>query len=266
MPITYYDCCALTRAYWDECLTRYRTRVVTQPIFEEEPITLAEARYHLRVDTFEEGSPPETVSDDDPWLQNIGIPAARQWAEGYLGEALATQTLEMVGNAFPSEYFELAIGPVQSIESVKYDDGEIAQEAYQAAYDAEFLISGDEDLADAAGDAAYAAALEQTMDPADYQLNPYVWPNRLQLAYGVSAWPTARDSLASVRIRYVSGYTQPGDSPEGFVITPRRKIGLLLMLGHLYENREDTSTFNVSMIPNHARVFLDLDRKRPQFA
>jgi hypothetical protein len=38
------------------------------------------------------------------------------------------------------------------------------------------------------------------------------------------------------------------------------------MLGHLYENREDTSTFNVSMIPNHARVFLDLDRKRPQFA
>jgi uncharacterized phiE125 gp8 family phage protein len=231
MTINY---CALTCAEWEALLATYNVRVITAPVFADEPITIEDAWHHLRIDTFlNEDSPPVTVSGDDFWLENIGIPAARNWAEGYVGKSLVTQTLELVGTAFPSSYFELPFGPVQSVESIVYVDVD---------------------------------DVEQTMDPADYVLNSDVWPARVQLAYGVDAWPTARDSWNSVRVRYVSGYTPPGYSPTGFVITPALKIGILLMLGNLYENREDANTFHVERIPDGARSFLDKDRIRRGWA
>lgn len=217
------DCCTLTAAYRDSVLAT-AVRIVTPAT--EEPITLEEAWRHLRIDTY--GSP--LASDDDPWLEDIGIPAARQWAEGYTGMSLAPQTLELVADAFPSAYFELPFGPVQYVESITYTD--------------------------AAGD-------EQTFT--DFELNTYPVPARLSPAYGFS-WPTARDSTNSVRIRYVAGYSLPDYSPSGFALTSRLKIGLLLMLGHLYENREDSSAVRLELIPNGAKTFLDYDRTRRGFA
>lgn len=226
--------CALTWSEWESTLATYNVRVITPGVFADEPITLEEAWHHLRIDTFPNtDSPPVTVSGDDVWLETIGIPAARNWAEGYVGRSLVTQTLELVGTAFPSDYFELPFGPVQSVTSVIYDD--------------------EDDI-------------EQTMDPADYVLNTDVSPPRVQLAYGVDAWPTARDAYNSVRVRYVAGYTPAGDSPATYNITPSLKIGVLLMLGHLYENRETTQAATLIEIPLGARVFLDKDRVRIGFA
>ena len=220
-----YDCCALAAAYLNSVMpTAVRIAVESDPA--DEPITLEEAWQHLRIDTY--GSP--LASDDDSWLQNIGIPAARMWAEGYTGLSLAPQTLELVADAFPSDYFELPFGPVQYIESISYTD---------------------------------ADDVEQTFT--DYELNSYLVPARLSPAYGFT-WPTARDSTNSVRIRYVSGYSLPTYSPAGFVLTSRLKIGLLLMLGHLYENREDTTALRLELIPNGAKLFLDYDRIRRGFA
>jgi uncharacterized phiE125 gp8 family phage protein len=192
----------------------------------DEPITLEEARHHLRVDTY--GSP--ATSDDDDWLTDIGIPAARMWAEGYTGLSLAPQTIEIVARQFPAEYFELPFGPVQAIVSVEYTD-----------------------------------ALGVPQPFTDYELDGYRMPAVLQPAYGFT-WPTALDWTNSVRVRYQAGYSLPSHSPAGFVLTSRLKIGILLMLGHLYENREDTSTLNLSLIPNGARTFLDFDRTRRGFA
>ena len=230
--IRYVDC-SCTSDYWDSVIASYKTRVVTAATFADMPITLEDAYHHCRIDTYSEDSPPdELISADDYWLENIGIPAAVAWASGYVGFAYATQTLEMMGESFPT-YFELTVGPVQSIESVMYIDED--------------------------GD-------EQTMDAADYVLNSWEWPNRLQLAPGVDSWPLITSGYNAVKIRYVAGYTPPGDSPEGFVLDPRGKIGILLMLAHLYENREDVTDVNVFMIPNGARVFLDQVRKRSGFA
>ena len=226
--------CALTRAEWESMLATFSVRLITPPTFADEPITLEEAWHHLRIDTFlNSDSPPATVSGDDLWLETIGIPAARNWAEGYVGKSLVTQTLELVGTAFPSDYFELPFGPVQSVTSVIYVDED---------------------------------GIEQTMDAADYDLNTDVSPSRVQLAYDVDAWPTARDAYNSVRVRYVAGYTPVGDSPSFGNITPSLKIGILLMLGHLYENRETTQASAVTEIPMGARVFLDKDRVRIGFA
>jgi uncharacterized phiE125 gp8 family phage protein len=226
--------CDLTLAEWNALLASYSVRVITAPAFVDEPITIEDAWHHLRIDTFpNDDSPPVTVSGDDYWLENIGIPAARNWAEGYVGKALATQTLELVGTSFPSSYFELPFGPVQSVESIIYID---------------------------------ADDVEQTMASADYVLNSDTWPARVQLAYGVEAWPTARGRYNDVRVRYVTGYTPPNDSPAGFVIAPTIKIGILLMLGHLYENRETTQATALNEIPLGARTFLDKDRVRRGWA
>ena len=219
------NCCELAEAY-RQSRYAFDLKVAIEPAPEEEPITLEEARHHLRVDTF--GSPP--TSDDDDWLTDIGIPAARMWAEGYTGLSLAPQTIDLVAREFPAEYFWLPQGPVQAIVSVEYTDP--------------------------AGD-------PQTFT--DFELNSYTSTARLAPAYGF-AWPVARDSVNSVRVRYLAGYSLPDYSPAGFVLTSRLKIGMLLMLGHLYENREDTTALNLSQIPSGARVFLDYDRVRRGFA
>lgn len=220
------DCCALTAEYRDRLRTSLRVITPTDP--DDEPITLEEAWRHLRIDAY--GSP--LASDDDDWLLNIGIPAARQWAEGYTGLALAPQTLELVADTFPEDYFELAGGPVQSVQSIDYIDD---------------------------------ASSPQPQVFTDYQLNIYADPPRLSPATGFT-WPVGNGAENSVRVRYVVGYSRAGYSPLGYVLPPRLKIGLLLLLGHLYENREDTSTLNLNLIPNGARSFLDFDRLRRGFA
>lgn len=230
--------CSLTCAQWEALLNTYSVRLIAPAMFDELPITLEDAYHHLRIDTFTSDdsppdSPPAIVSGDDYWLENIGIPAAVQWAEEYMGKALASQTLELVGTTFPAEYFEFQIGPVQEVLSVVYFD--------------------EDDV-------------EQTMDPLEYQLNTDTVPARLQLAYGVDAWPTARNSFESVRVRYVAGYTPTGNSPTSGNITNNARIGILLILGHLYENREDTTALNLMQIPTGARSFLDWGRVRRGFA
>lgn len=242
----YYNFLADIARRQREALFRYGLIPVGEVVTE--PITLAQARLHCRVDTFEEGSPPETVSEDDAWLTDIGIPAAREYCEGELGRALAPRTMELVTDTFPGYAaatppgtgFNLPFGPVQSITSVKYLDQAVADAAYTAAYDAEFLISADVDLATAAGDAAAAAAIEVTMDAADYALDTYAAPARLNLATGAS-WPTSNGTVNSVKIRYVTGYTIPGDSPQVHVLPKLALSAMLLMLGHLYANREATA-------------------------
>lgn len=244
--MTYYNFLRDVARRQREALFRYG--VVPVGDVTDEPITLAQARLHCRVDTFEEGSPAVEVSEDDDWLTDIGIPAAREYCEGDLGRSLAPRTVELVADAFPGYAattppgagFILPFGPVQSITSVKYDDQVAADAAYTVAYDAEFASSADVALATAAGEVAAAAALEQTMDAADYALDTYAQPARLNLAYGAS-WPTSRGTLNSVRVRYVTGYSIPGDSPQVYALPKLAISAMLLMLGHLYANREATA-------------------------
>ncbi len=76
-----------------------------------EPVTLAEAKLHCKVDG----------SDDDS-LISIYIAAARAAAEHRTGRALITQTLEQVLDCFPASEVPLPNIPVAEITSVKYLD------------------------------------------------------------------------------------------------------------------------------------------------
>lgn len=78
-----------------------------------EPITLAEAKLHLRV---------LTGTSEDAVIQAL-IVAAREYCEQYTGRAFGTKTLELILDAFPvGDSIYLPCPPLQSVASAKYTD------------------------------------------------------------------------------------------------------------------------------------------------
>lgn len=94
-----------------------------------EPLTLAEAKLHCRVDG----------SDEDALITAL-IVAAREQAEHETGRALVTQTWELVHDEFP-EAFVLRRAPIQSVTSLKYLDD--ATGAEQTLDPADYLLDKD---------------------------------------------------------------------------------------------------------------------------
>ncbi len=97
-------------------------KLITGPAAE--PISLAEAKSHLRVDSADEDS-----------LISLLIASARQAAEHETGRSLVSQTLELVLDAFPTSEIVVPAAGVLSVASVKYlgTDG-IEQTLSGAAY------------------------------------------------------------------------------------------------------------------------------------
>jgi len=83
-------------------------KVITPPT---EPVTLAEARLHLRV----------TDTSEDALITSL-ITAARIYCEHYTQRAIGSQTLELALDEFPDGSIELPMSPVTAITSVKYID------------------------------------------------------------------------------------------------------------------------------------------------
>lgn len=83
--------------------------VTTAPAAE--PITLTEAKAHLKVD----------ISDEDALITSA-IKAAREWLEEYTGLKFYTQTITEYWDEFTNECFYLGVYPIQSVTSVKYID------------------------------------------------------------------------------------------------------------------------------------------------
>jgi uncharacterized phiE125 gp8 family phage protein len=197
-------------------------KVIVYPTTE--PVTLAEARLHLRLDTYDS---PATHPDDS--LVTALITVAREWAEKFTGRTISRKTLELALDEFPVNCawllspdptpIELRGGPLQSVVSLVY-------------------ITADG---------------QQTIT--DYQLDTHSEPPRLMPAAGTS-WPTAKTQLNAVRVRYEAGYDLAGDSPNLHPLPLPIKQAILLVIGHLYENRESTSVANMSTVPMGAEFLL----------
>lgn len=88
---------------------RYALATVTPPTIE--PVTLAMAKAHLRID-----------HDEENELIQAWIAAARQLTEEYTGRRWVTQTLRLTLPYFPAGRIEFPVGPVASVTSVVYLD------------------------------------------------------------------------------------------------------------------------------------------------
>lgn len=100
--------------------------IKTQP--EEEPITLIEAKAHLRVE----------CDADDAYIATL-IKVARQHAERFQRRSYITQTLELRLDYFPQFLIELPRPPSISVTSIKYiDSGGDLQTLDSSKYTADF--------------------------------------------------------------------------------------------------------------------------------
>lgn len=220
---------------------KYNVRLVTPPTGEQ--LTLAEVRDHLRLISY--SSPPFYEEDN---LLNGFISVAREWCEWWTMRAIAPQTFELGLGGFPSAS---ATSTTDSADALLFtwDDGILLP--YGAP-----LISVEQVVYDD------GSGIETPMDSGGYYVDEFQQPARLYTSPSTS-WPTAQASnRRAVRIRYTAGYDLPGTSPMVNVLPFSIKAAMLLVIGHLYENRENTSEVSVQEIPLGAASLLERYRLR----
>lgn len=180
-------------------------KIISQP--DVEPITLANLRLHLGIEPYDVDSSGTGTHPHDDMIMAM-LTAARQWAEDFTGRSIALKTLELSLDEFPDdEDIELPRLPVVSITSVKYMDGDIA---------------------------------EQTLDPSMYAMdNEQETEHWLVPAYGED-WPVTGEVVNAVRVRYRAGYQvpEPDSSAEDAQDLPGAiRMALLVLVDHFYANR-----------------------------
>jgi uncharacterized phiE125 gp8 family phage protein len=177
-------------------------KLITGPVLE--PISLEEIKRDLRI---------VHVDADDSLTRMMA--EARQFLETRLQSRFLTQTWEFVIDAFPVAEIRLPFGPVQSIVSVKYDDG---------------------------------VGIEQTIPPANYYLDnasfrvapePWLFPTE--------AWPATLAAVNAVRIQFICGYTAAALVPGPIRAAFRLKVRELYD-GDDTRAQVDTMTGNVQIM------------------
>lgn len=151
--------------------------------------------------------------DDDLYISGLIDTATARldgWS-GILGRALVTQTWRHDFPGWPADgKLRLPLAPVLSVESITYIDPDGAVQTLDAS--------------------AYTA-------PKADGLGPYV-----RLRQGHSCPATATDEDA-VSVTFVAGYGAPSDVPADI------RHAMLLLVGHLYNAREDASETALTEIP-----------------
>ena len=161
------------------------SKVTTEPTVE--PITIAEAKVHLRVDHTDEDS-----------LITILIQAARETVEQRTGRSLITQSRTIKLDRFPYlNCIYIPYSPLISITSIKYYD---------------------------------TTDTEQTLSNTLYWVDSNSGIPRVIIK---DTWPGIYDRPNAVEIIYSAGYGASGSN-----VPKPLKQAMYLILGHLYENRE----------------------------
>lgn len=192
-------------------------RVISPPTVE--PVSLEEARLHLRLDT--EGSPPS--HPDDPMVEML-IRAAREHAEEFTGRALTDAEYELRIDAFtPMVRFPLV--PAALIE--------VAYLTTEMQIDPDSLEEVE-------------VTVEVIVDPAVYVFDDDPLYPALRLGTGQS-WPSPLVETGAVRIRF-SGIYGAVSSPAN-VVPDSIRYAILMLVGHWYTNREAVSDRTLTPVP-----------------
>jgi len=157
--------------------------VITGPTLE--PVTVDEAKKSLRIDN----------SEDDSYIGNL-IETARLFAEEYTSLHIMTQTVERSYRRFPSTNINLDVWPLQSIDSVKYDDTSSPMTEVTLTVDVDYYADTTTD----------GGAVET-----------------------ITGWPSVAIKPNPARIRMTAGYSSRDNVPE------KIKNGIKAYVNYLYD-------------------------------
>jgi len=176
-----------------------------------EPITLDEAKLHLRVDS----------TDEDTLVTGL-IKAAREMAEAYTRRQFITATFTAKYNNFPDSGGDICIPrtPLGSVSSITYTDSNGS--ARTLSTDVYEIISDDTES--------------------------WVVLKPLQ------SWPSAQSGKRNgVVMTFTAGY-----GPASTDVPEAARSGMLMLIGHLYENRESVVTgTTATALPIATKALLD---------
>lgn len=166
------------------------------------PVNLDEAKAHLRVDH----------ADEDTLIEAL-IAAATEMAEDYTGRSFLERTWTHTRERFEN-WMELPRGPVTSVTGITYIDSVL----YLSDPGGTTVQSPD----------GYYRVL--TLDATEYvtHLDGPIGAIALNID---GEWPSLAHRADAVRIVFKSGYSALSRIPE------RAKVGIKLLLTHLYEHR-----------------------------
>ena len=182
-------------------------QLVTPPT--EEPVSLLEAKLHLRVD----------FDEDDMLIASL-ITAARQAAETLTGRQFTTARWKQVLDCFPGPSLMgvpagqtftlpghailLAKAPVQSVVSIDYLD---------------------------------MGSVNQIMPALTYTVDAACEPARITPVFG-QIWPICLPQIGAVSVTFDAGYGTASQVPEGI------KSWIKLRVGSLYAHREEVAALS----------------------
>lgn len=251
-----------------------------------EPLTLTEAKLHLRVDH----------TSDDSLITSL-IQAVREWCEGFHNRVYILQTQQLTRDEFP-DYFELQNPPLRSVSTIKYIDSDgatqtLATSVYDVdtqsepgrialAYDQSWpTLRGDINSVTVTYKAGYAVSFtaDDSNDVITATGHTYSDGDVIQLSNSGGALPAGLSANTNYYVRDVSGdtlklaassggaaidITDTGTGTHYLGVVPSSVIAAMkLLIAHLYEHREDVSSLKYENMPFGVKSLLSIDRIFP---
>jgi uncharacterized phiE125 gp8 family phage protein len=165
----------------------------------------------------------QTYIDEDSLILNY-IKAARQWCEGFNGRVFVNQTWEYLSDKLPIMPLSFPVVPLSEITSITLKDKN---------------------------------DVVTVIEPVNYIIDTDSEPGRIGFKEGIS-WPNIDlHPFNGVRIEATCGYGTADKTPE------IKKQAIMLLVGHLYENREETVEKALQKIPFGVTALLGMDRVVP---
>lgn len=197
--------------------------LVTAP--QSEPISLQQAKLHLRLDDIG-GSHP-----DDTLITSL-ITAVRQFAEQQTRRSLITQTWRYTCDSFP--YGQLSATPW--LREFSIPDNAICLEKGPITAITSITYTDTSGVTQPLADTEYTADLT----------GPLV---RVAPKFG-KVWPPTLPQIGAVQVNFTAGYGDAEDVPQGI------KQWMLLRLRALYDNRSEIVD-GAALIPAYVDRLLD---------
>ena len=220
---------------------RYRSLVrATQPVVE--PVSLTEVKAHLRIDS----------TAEDALLANL-VAAARAWCEDYCDRTFVQTQWTMRLDSF--------YGPVGSPVQfgLKADGNNIeGRQGTVPNLDVELprppMMQSGTATAVTITYTPSAGASTATLDATEYRVDRQATPGVCRPLYG-KTWPSHLVDQNATTVTWWAGYGSDGTS-----VPAQAKAAMLMLVAHLWRNREMTAEAALQEVPFGVRAMLDTIR------